>query len=142
MFDTVKVRYPLPNPAHQQLVYQTKDLDFMMEQYIILEDGRLVVQRRETEWVDDPEPVEGPAGRLKLFRGHLKTLRSWWELAYHHGDVNIYTSIDAAADGDGSKDEWVEYVVRFTQGRVERVFVLDEVKPREGVVVIEPYWEI
>jgi hypothetical protein len=40
LFDTVKCDYPLPDPAHQQLEFQTKDLDWLLEQYTITRDGR------------------------------------------------------------------------------------------------------
>jgi len=95
LFDDVRCRYPLPNPAHQDLVYQTKDLDNSWDEYVITRRGRLV---RET--------VGGPFEQ--------RARRVACDI---HKDVRIYTSIEVAKD----EREWVEYVFRFTEGRVTRV---------------------
>jgi hypothetical protein len=41
LYDTVKCEYPLPDPAHQSLEFQTKDLDCLLEAYTITRAGRL-----------------------------------------------------------------------------------------------------
>jgi hypothetical protein len=42
LFDEVRSEYRLPNPAHQDLVFQTKDLENLMDEYVITRRGRLV----------------------------------------------------------------------------------------------------
>jgi len=42
LFDTVKCKYPLPNPKHQDLEFQTKDLECLLGEYTITADGRLL----------------------------------------------------------------------------------------------------
>ena len=42
IFDTVTCDYPLPDPRHQDLEFQTKDLEKMMGHYTITRDGRLI----------------------------------------------------------------------------------------------------
>jgi hypothetical protein len=42
LFDEVRCEYRLPNPAHQGLVFQTKDLENMLDEYVITRRGRLV----------------------------------------------------------------------------------------------------
>lgn len=130
MFDSVKCRYPVPDPECQNLDFQTKDLEQTLSEYVILEDGRLVVRRRDVEWVDDPSAFLG---------SHMVTKRSWWEEDYHHGDVVIYglKRSDKPAEGDN----WVEYVVRFTRGRVESISRADEIRPHREVIEVQPYWE-
>ena len=85
LFDTVRCEYPLPEPAHQRLEFQTKDLDCLLDEYLITRDGRLV--RR--------------AGRAE------KGLARDMEWPYH-GDVRIYRT------NPKNDREFIEYVVRFT----------------------------
>ena len=96
LFDTVRCEYPLPDPAHQGLEFQTKDFDCLLDEYLITRDGRLV-QR---------------AGRGE------KGLALDVERPYH-GDVRIYRT------NPRNVREFIEYVVRFTRGRVEWIRRLD-----------------
>ena len=99
LFDTVHCKYPLPDPRHQDLEFQTKDLDCALFYYTITRDGRLVRHAGRGRWGPDRD-IEWPL----------------------HGDMRIYThekSLDPA---------WVEYVVRFTHGRVEWVQPHEEVR--------------
>jgi hypothetical protein len=96
MFDTVRCEHPLPDPAHQELEFQTKDLDCYLEDYTITRDGRLVRHERESP------------GASAAFRDVE------WPV---HGDLRMYASLGE----EGGASEWVEYVVRFAHGRVERI---------------------
>ena len=43
----------------------------------------------------------------------------WWEeMPDVHGGIRIYTS---RSQGDGAESDWVEFRIRFTHGRVERI---------------------
>jgi hypothetical protein len=94
LFDHVICEYPLPDPRHQELEFQTKDLDSLMYHYLVTRDGRLVRQARKGD--------------------------AWGEAVDHdtewpiHGDIRIYTYDDEAHRS-------IDYVVRFTHGRVEWV---------------------
>jgi len=92
LFDTVRCEYRLPNPAHQDLEFQTKDLDCLLDHYVITLDGRLI--RLASEFRRLERDIEWP----------------------YHGDIQIY-----AADPQ-RKDEFVDYTVRFTHGRVEWIW--------------------
>lgn len=112
LFDTVHCKYPLPDPRHQDLEFQTKDLDPALLTYTITRDGRLV-----------RHALRG--GRGKLDRDID------WPL---HGDIRIYThekSLDPA---------WVEYVVRFTHGHVEWIRPFEEVRLNPDLA--SPDWEL
>ena len=41
LFDEVRCEYRLPDPAHQGLVFQTKDLENALDEYVITRRGRL-----------------------------------------------------------------------------------------------------
>ncbi|MCC5866465.1 MAG: hypothetical protein JJU31_15185 [Wenzhouxiangella sp.] len=118
MFDALTSDYPLPH--HQDGEFQTKDLAHMvhgefgisgfLDEYRITADGRLMLHRHVREWRDRPG---SPLG------GYLESVRDWWEeIPDVHGDIRIYTR-DEDSGNDGN--EWVEFRIRFTHGRVERV---------------------
>jgi hypothetical protein len=109
MFDTVYCQYPLPDARHQDLEFQTKDLECLLHTYTITLDGRLVLKVRRRDGEPDHE-IEWPL----------------------HGDLRIYTSIRIAEDS-----EWVEYVVRFTHDRVEWIRPLKEMPPEPEVPPME-----
>lgn len=67
LFDTVRCEYPLPDQQHQDLEFQTKDLERCLESYTITQEGRLVWHARR--------------GR----RGPIRDIE--WPL---HSDVRIY----------------------------------------------------
>jgi|SRR6185295_17023604 len=114
LFDTVHCEYPLPDPRHQNLEFQTKDLDPALMHYTITRDGRLVRHAGRDGW--------GWGSRLD------RDIE--WPL---HGDLRIYTS-------EKSLDpSWIEYVVRFTHGRVEWIRPFEEV--RRNPDLASPDWE-
>lgn len=104
LFDTITCEVPLPEAEHQDLEFQTKDLECLMLHYVITRDGRLVRK----------------AGR-GLLQGPVRD--STWP---HHGDLRFYTST-----GDGEARQWIEYVARFTHGRVEWIRAHDQVAAAE-----------
>jgi len=108
LFDTIHCEYPLPDTRHQDLDFQTKDLDCFLAHYTITPDGRLIRRaRRGGIWGDRQDrDVECPM----------------------HGDIQMYTS---AAD-----KTWIEYVVRFTHGRVEWIRPFEE--EREAPEAVPP----
>lgn len=120
LFDTIRCEYPLPDPSHQDLEYQTKDLDRAMLHYTITADGRL---------------VRHPWRRGEDGQRDLELLA--------HGEIAIYTHDDTP------EKKWVEYLVRFTHGRVEWIQALTEEQERERPAaelwllpadLLEPFW--
>ncbi|HEV7667436.1 MAG TPA: hypothetical protein VGS22_02850 [Thermoanaerobaculia bacterium] len=103
LFDTIHCEYLLPVANHQDLEYQTKGLDSGMERYTITPDGRLIRHSRGGMFARGPcRDIEWPV----------------------HGDVEIYTH-----DSDRN---WIEYIVRFTHGRVEWIRSLEEARRTPG----------
>jgi len=78
-----------------------------MEDYEITRDGRLRRQRHTYKVVKTHRQFPS---------SHLKSIKSWWTtVSDAHGDVLIYTSDDTDERGP----QWVEFRVRFTNGRVQ-----------------------
>ena len=110
LFDTIECDYPLPNPRHQDLEFQTKDLDCLLDRYSITRDGRLLKHAR---------------GGL-FEEGERAAIESDVELPMH-GDLRMHDLDPDAEQG------LVEYVVRFTHGRVEWIRRKENAKSlREG----------
>jgi hypothetical protein len=97
LYDSVECDYPLPDPEYQELEFQTRDFEWVMQRYAITRDGRLLKRAPR------PEP-----GR------ELIALERDAELPVH-GDLLIYAADPATDQG------LIEYRVRFLHGRVERV---------------------
>lgn len=117
MFDTVHCEYPLPDARHQDLEFQTTNLECLMDEYTLTRDGRLV-RRAGTG-----------------FGGEGLDHDTEWSL---HGDIRIHSSAKV-------EDSWVEYVVRFTHGQVEWIRPLAEIRKESDLPVpnldlsLEPY---
>lgn len=111
MFDTIYCQYPLPNPRHQDLDFQTKDLECLLDTYTITREGRLV-QHAKSGW--GAERLEHDVE---------------WPL---HGDLRFYTSVKT------EEPSWIEYVARFTHGRVEWIRPIEEV--RQDPNLVRPDW--
>ncbi|MFL6235554.1 MAG: hypothetical protein ACJ76N_20630 [Thermoanaerobaculia bacterium] len=106
MFDTVHCEYPLPDARHQDLDFQTKNLECALFTYIITREGRLIRRAWSRSGEKQNPDVE-------------------WLL---HGDIRIYTSVKT------EEPSWIEYVVRFTHGRVEWIRPLEEVEKDPGII--------
>jgi hypothetical protein len=126
MFDYVKCEYPLPIPEMQGRTFQTKSIaDWPgMDTYTITTDGRLILH--EVRWEPVPEeqrPYYGKPewkdGSLFKFCGSMKTVPIGDKEIPLHGDVTFY---DFRETGD-SNSELVDFVARFTNGRVESIRV-------------------
>jgi hypothetical protein len=108
IFDNVACDYPLPDPRHQDLEFQTKDLERVMGRYTITRDGRLIRHARPSPFM--PAPVRDVE----------------WPI---HGDIRIYD-----LDPDSEQD-LIEYAVRFAYGRVDSIrrVRLEGGAPREAL---------
>lgn len=96
MFDYLKCNYPLSNPEHNKLEFQTKSLGSTMEEYVILENGDLTCRRNSWK------------------RGGTRRLA----LCGYTGMVRFYTYINNEKD-DGFR--WVEYEVSFVEGELQTI---------------------
>lgn len=123
MFDNVKCEYPLPETnAGMKLDFQTKSFgdDFVggfMDNYIITEDGQLILHKETWEFVEEedrpyygkPEWNEFPLVRMA---GSMKAIPLGDETIEYHGIVNIYVDMDGT---------WYEYDIKFTDGKVANI---------------------
>lgn len=93
MFDYIYSRHPLPEcDLPPETEFQTKDLDYCLEHYVIAADGRLL--------------------RCRSIAEELVELMDATDTE-HHGDIRFY--------GSGPTGERCEFIARFAHGRLEWV---------------------
>ena len=115
MFDNIHCEYKLPNKKHQNLEYQTKDLENFLDLYTITEEGHLIHHSRTYEAVPEekrehygtPEWDKNP---ILQMCGSIKSIYAGDIDVNYEGTINFYTM--------GSKKEWIEYEAAFVGGSV------------------------
>lgn len=122
MYDNVKCEYPLPEVKHG-MEFQTKAFGDgftggFMDNYTITKEGELIFHKTAWEMVPEEErpyygKPEWEKHPLMQICGSMKSIPLEDEIIDYHGAINIY-SID-------SKDEWFEYEIKFTDGKVTDV---------------------
>jgi hypothetical protein len=118
MFDDVKCKYPLPDPPRGN-DFQTKSFGDgvtggFMENYTITKEGKLVFHKVVYEMVPEEErpywgKPEWKKNPLMQICGSMKSVPMGDEVMDYHGIINIYTLSD---------EEWFEYSIEFTNGKV------------------------
>ena len=123
MFDNVHCDYPLPAPKElidlnidvQNLSYQTKSLENLLDLYTITEDGKLIYRNVKREWVDDDDA---------FLKGYFKEVSHTLEEVNYHGILEFYTyeSIDL---GDKELSFSLDFEGKFIDGIMVEVNVVD-----------------
>jgi len=120
MYDDIVCKYPLPLPEDTKgfhpCGFQTKDLENALDCYEIREDGTLWLRECEREYTDgDPK---GKTWAEKI--GIVKETKVWWTPVKLTKTINMYTY----QHGEGEYDYWVEFVVEFVEGVINKITLL------------------
>lgn len=119
MFDNISVSEGLPfNDEMKELgidinnlSYQTKDLDCLMDSYII-QGGKLFVQKYKSEdWIEGNKDSKNVFDRI----GHLKRSDPYYEEVNFHGNIYFYEFLNNVK---GKWDCWIEYKAVFTKNKL------------------------
>lgn len=122
MFDNISVSEELPFSQEMKelgldknnLTFQTKDLDCLMDTYII-QSNKLFIQKYKTErWVEGDKNSKNLMDRI----GHLEREDPYFERIFHHGEIYFYEFVQ---DVQNKWDCWVEFKAIFTQGNLEKI---------------------
>lgn len=124
MYDEIKCKYPLPRTPKslQGGLFQTKDLENLLEIYTIARNGKLI--HHVTKLVSVPEKKRPFYGKPEWKRPWGKYFGSMKEVPVkdvtvpYHGDINFYTH---TGSHEKKNFKWYEYVARFTHGKVEYI---------------------
>lgn len=119
MFDTIRCDYPLPLPDNANgfkpsSSFQTKDFECTLSNYVIRCDGKLWVERVESEY--EPGNPKGKTFTEQI--GRLKVIKSWWEPVNITRTIEMY---DYFHNDGGDVDYNMEYNVTFVDGAVAKI---------------------
>lgn len=122
MFDTISVSGSLPFSEEMislgldknNLSFQTKDLDCVLDYYII-QNGELFVQKYKTsKWIEGDK--NGKSFMDKI--GHLEREDPYLQKLYFHGEIFFYESFYDIQD---KWDCWVEFKAVFTESKLQKI---------------------
>ena len=126
MFDSIKCNYPLPLPLEvvdilpdlYDLEFQTKDLENLLDDYYLNEDGLLLWHKRKYEWKDDDSA---------FLKGYMDVVEEEIIPTDFHGVINFYCyeTVHEDESSDKAKDITIDYLAKFTNGKLENIEILD-----------------
>jgi len=125
MFDSVRCDYPLPLPLDVIDIYpdpyekefQTKDLENLLDYYILNKDGELLWIKKEYEWKDDDS---------HFLKGYMEVTKEEIIPSNFHGILNFYfyETVEEDAENNKAKDISIDYLAKFTNGKIENIEIL------------------
>lgn len=119
MFDNITVKTPLPLPAYQDEVFQTKDTPLQwMTDYVIREDKTLWHSEHDYEDRSDPN-AEG----LMRICGSMTRINERWVQDDITDHIRFYTSLGEYHSG------WVEFKAHIVRGILQSIEVVEERLP-------------
>ncbi len=122
MYDNISVSGDLPYNEEMKelgidinnLTFQTKDLDCLMDSYII-QSNKLFVQKYKSEvWIQGDKNSKTFSGRL----GRLERNDPYYEEVKYHGEIYFYDFLQNVKD---KWDCWVEYKAIFTDNTLTSI---------------------
>jgi len=119
MFDQIICRYPLPIPGANDLDYQTKSLDCVLDDLEIREDGSLWKEHYDVEDHSDPK-----ANGIASVFGSMARVNLRWEPEPYTGEICFHTSLGKDHSG------WIDFSAWFADGKIKEVSVLQHRVPR------------
>lgn len=138
MFDNLTVKKKLPltkelkalDVKWEEEIFQTKDLENLLDNYEITKSGKLKHLWQQREWKEADDD---------LFGGHLNVVNEEWRKVDFHGTINFYTTHctndtkhwDYFDDADQlsfddielipGDDWWFEFEASFTKGKLDDI---------------------
>ena len=125
MFDSIHCEYPLPLPLEvidilpdiYEKEFQTKDLENLLDTYILNEDGELIWNKKQYKWKDDDDA---------FFKGYMEVIKNEMIPSEFHGVLNFYCyeTVKEDESSDKAKDVVIDYLAKFTNGKIENIEIL------------------
>jgi hypothetical protein len=125
MFDSIQCNYPLPLPLEivdhlpniYDLEFQTKDFDNLLDEYILNEDGTLSLIKKQYQWKDDDNA---------FLKGYMDIVSEEIVSSSFHGVVNFYCyeTVEEDLEKNKAKDITIDYLAKFTDGKIDFIEVL------------------
>ena len=124
MFDSIKCDYPLPITLEmvdwdidvQNLDFQTKDLENLLDEYIITPEGELLHIQHKRNWIDDDSA---------FLKGYFEITDTQIVPANYHGIVNFYCYEDLPQKDGKYYTFDAEYEAKFIDNKLLSLELLD-----------------
>ena len=122
MFDNISTTEALPYSDEMKelgldknnLTFQTKDLECLLDSYII-QNGKLYIQKYKVEkWIDGEKDSKNLFDRI----GRLEKEEPYYQEVNYHGEIYFYEYI---MDVQDKWDCWIEYKAIFTEGALSKI---------------------
>lgn len=124
MFDSIKCDYPLPVTLEmvdwdidiQSLDFQTKDLENLMDEYIISPQGELLHVQHKREWLDDDNA---------FLKGYFEIVDTKIVPANYHGVIYFYCYEDLPQKDGKYYTFDAEYEAKFSDNKLVSLELFD-----------------
>ena len=123
MYNSVDCEYPLPMPEDPKGYtgsdgFQTKDFECALDVYIIDKDGQLLLERRDTEWIEGDPNSKSFLDKM----GHIKTVKTWLEPLTNTCTIQFYDYIES---NKTNYDYFITYEAVFINGKISSVKIIN-----------------
>ncbi len=125
MFDSIQCNYPLPLPLEvidilpdiYNQEFQTKDLENLLDLYYLNEEGVLSWHKKRYAWKDDDSA---------FLKGYMDVVEEEIIPTDFHGVLNFYCyeTIEEDIENNKAKDVTIDYLAKFTNGKLENIEIL------------------
>ena len=132
MFDSLACFSKLPlserlqslNIDWSKEIFQTKCLENYLGMYTITEDGLLLEEIVEREFVEYSEEEQKELKKKSPWLGYKDIIIKSKENkpVSHHGTIVFYTSVEYTED----EDLWVEFIAYFNYGKLDKIEIFKE----------------
>ncbi|MEM6842903.1 MAG: hypothetical protein AAF632_11810 [Bacteroidota bacterium] len=133
MFDTLYIntnRLPISRVEKKLLgdnpEWQTKDLDNVLTEVYITDEGELKVNQWEYEEVPKEERPHPDAEGILALAGSLRRVNQRLETIPYHGYIRFYTSVTDHTE----TRQWYEFSAKFTDGKLVGIKRLEDDCPK------------
>jgi hypothetical protein len=124
MFDEIICDYPLPVTLEmvdwdidiQGMSFQTKDLENLLDEYIISPQGELLHIQHQRVWVDDDNA---------FLKGYFETVDTQIVPAKYHGVVYFYCYEDLSEKDGRYYTLYAEYEAKFSDNKLTNLELFD-----------------
>jgi hypothetical protein len=118
VYDSIICKYPLEIEGANDLVYQTKSMDWpQLELYEIREDGTLWHEDYDVEDRSDPNATKGSFESVRGMKTHVN--KRWRQMKDYIGEIRFHTFPNKNDTG------WLEYSAYFVKGRLNQINVIE-----------------
>lgn len=145
MFDYIKCKKELPlnddlknlQVKWDEVQFQTKDLDNCLSEYIISENGELLEEIVEREYIYyTEEEKKQKRDKWNLYKDVIEKNRYTKKVEYH-GKITFYEIFDISE----TEDIWVDFDAYFTYGKLDRIELVKSEKQESRKIRMDEFWE-